>query len=408
MKPSKTSVLLVATMDTKGQEAAYLKSCFQQMGVPVIIMDAGIRGESPEPVDISREQVAESGGHTLTEVRNLGHESKALNAMISGALKLAQPLHRKGEISGVIGLGGSMGTTLATALMRAFPVGFPKVMISTMASRDTSAFVGTKDVMMLHSVCDLVGINRISARVLHNGAAAMAGMVQHVRDDSQTDKPMVIMSTLGTTEACAQSVRKALEKNGREVVIFHTVGAGGKAMEEMIEEEKVTAVIDLSLHEMMDHRFGGDYDAGPVRGTTALKKGIPTLLVPGNIDFIVTGPMETALKQFPGRPFHQHNAAITVVRSNPAEMQTLGSVIADICNQALGKWTMLIPMGGFSAFDSDGGPLPDEQARVSFADSVENQLKERSKVHRLPHHINDAEFAQKIIQILDGFLGNES
>ncbi|MEA3230846.1 MAG: Tm-1-like ATP-binding domain-containing protein [Thermodesulfobacteriota bacterium] len=402
------TVLIVATMDTKGEETAFLKNCFSRMGIPVLIMDAGIRGESLVPVEITREQVAESGGKTLVDVRNIGHEGESLNIMISGALRLAQNLYRKGEISGIISLGGSMGTTLATAVMRTFPIGFPKVMISTMASRDTRAFVGTSDILMLHSVCDLVGINRITARILHNGAAAMAGMIQHPPEVVPMNKSVVIVSTLGTTEACAQRIRHALEQTGREVVIFHTVGAGGEAMEEMIAQEEIAAVVDLSLHEMADHRFGGDYDAGPLRGSAALEKGIPTILVPGNIDFIVTGPKEKAQKKFPGRTFHQHNAAITVIRSDPEEMEILGHVIADICNQASGTWSILIPMGGFSAFDSNGGPMPDQKARQCFTDALQQRLNENSRAQTFPYHINDPDFAQIVVHALDCFTGKQS
>lgn len=404
MKPEAT-VLIVATMDTKGEEAAYLKNCFNRIDIPALIMDAGIRGESFIPVEIAREQVAESGGRTLNDVQNIGHESKALNVMISGAIKLAHERYCKGEIIGVIGLGGSMGTTLATAVMRTFPVGFPKVMISTMASRDTRAFVGTKDVLMLHSVCDLVGINRITSKILHNGAAAMAGMIQHAPEAVRFKMPLVILSTLGTTEACAQRIRKALERAGKEVVTFHTVGAGGEAMEEMIEQEDVSKVVDLSLHEMADHRFGGDYDAGPLRGSAALKKGVPTVLVPGNIDFLVTGPIEKAQKEFPGRTSHQHNAAITVVRSDRAEMESLARVIADRCNKAKGTWSILVPMGGFSAFDSDGGPMPDPEARQYFTDALQQRLEDNSSVQILPYHINDPEFAQAVIQVVERFVG---
>lgn len=404
MKPEAT-VLIVATMDTKGEEAAYLKNCFNRIGIPVLIMDAGIRGESFMPVEITREQVAESGGKTLNDVQIIGHESKALNVMISGALKLAHERYSKGEINGVIGLGGSMGTTLATAVMRTFPVGFPKVMISTMASRDTRAFVGTCDVLMLYSVCDLVGINRITSKILHNGAAAMAGMIQHAPEAVRSKKPLVILSTLGTTEACAQRIRKALEQDGKEVVTFHTVGAGGEAMEEMIEQDDVSAVVDLSLHEMADHRFGGDYDAGPLRGSAALKKGVPTVLVPGNIDFLVTGPIEKAQREFPGRTFHQHNTAITVVRSDRAEMESLARVIADTCNRAKGTWSIMVPMGGFSAFDNDGGPMPDPEARQYFTDALQQRLEDNSSVQILPYHINDPEFAQAVIQVVERFTG---
>ena len=304
-------------MDTKGNEVLYLGSWLKEFGIPFLTLDAGIMGESPFPVTISREEVALAGGMSLSEVRSMGHEGKALAVMVTGAIQWAKDLYQKGKIRGILGLGGSMGTTLGTGVMRAFPIGFPKVMISTMASRNTRAFVGTKDILMLHSVCDLAGINRITNKVLRNGALAIAGMARGPLVSPLPSKPLVALSTLGTTEACAQKVRQYLESKGKEVVVFHTVGSGGEAMEEMIHEEEVEAVIDLSLHELVDHFFGGDYDAGPSRGSAALKKGVPTILVPGNIDFLVTGPLPTAERRFPGRIYHVHNAAITTIRSVP-------------------------------------------------------------------------------------------
>ena len=397
----RSAALLVATMDTKSQEALYIADCLHSEGISVKIMDAGIRGTSPAPVEISREQVARAGGKSLQDVQNIGHEGKALEVMTNGAIQCARELHRQKQIQGVIGLGGSMGTTLGTAVMRSFPIGFPKVMISTMASRDTRAFVGTKDILMLHSVCDLAGLNRVTKKILRNGALAMAGMLRHTggRDDS-TDKPLVFMSTLGTTEACAQNIRRTLEKKDKEVIIFHTVGAGGKAMEEMIQQENVAALVDLSLHEIADHMFGGDYDAGPTRGTTTLKQGIPTVLVPGNIDFLVTGPIESARRQFPNRPCHVHNAAITVVRTEQKEIETLAKTIAALCNHAKGPWKILVPMNGFSAFDHTKGPLHDPKAPNIFVSSLIENLQIKTNLKRLPHHINDLEFSEAIIETL--------
>ncbi|MBC8394216.1 MAG: Tm-1-like ATP-binding domain-containing protein [Deltaproteobacteria bacterium] len=209
MKNSR-EVLLVATMDTKWNEAGYIQTCLAGMEVPVRIMDAGIRGKSPVHVDVDRQAVAAAGGKTLEEVQDVGHEGKALEIMIRGARNVAEKLYRQGKIHGIIGLGGSMGTTLGTAVMRQFPIGFPKVMISTMASRDTRDFVGTKDILMLHSVCDLSGLNRITRKVLLNGAGAMAGMLRHMPEDSISEKPLVILSTLGTTESCVQRIREYL------------------------------------------------------------------------------------------------------------------------------------------------------------------------------------------------------
>ena len=251
---------------------------------------------------------------------------------------------------------------------------------------------------MLHSVCDLVGLNRITRKILRNGALALAGMLRSAApDDDAAQKPLVFVSTLGTTEATAQQIRRTLEEKNNEVVIFHTVGSGGKAMEEIMGQEDISVLVDLSLHEMADHRFGGDYDAGPKRGAVALDRKIPTILVPGNIDFLVTGPLEYAQKQFPNRPYHSHNAAITVVRTNREEMTILAQAIAGLCNSAKGAVKILVPMHGFSAFDHKDGPLHDPEAPEIFVKALEKKLDGRSCLKTLPLYINDPEFAQAII-----------
>lgn len=399
------TALLLATMDTKWREAEFLREGLERMGVPVRSMDAGIRGASPLTVDIQREAVAAAAGRTLADVQKLTHESEALDIMTAGARRLATDLQRRGAIHGIVSLGGSMGTTLGSAVMRALPIGFPKVMVSTMASRDTRAFVGTRDIMMLHAVCDLSGLNRITRRVLRNGAMALAGMLTPLTVEDETDGPLVLMSTLGTTEACTQRLRGDLEERGFEVVVFHTVGAGGEALERMVAEETVVSVLDLSLHEMLDHRFGGDYDAGPERCTGALRRKVPCLLVPGNIDFLVCGPLEAARKRYPRRALHAHNAAITVVRSSPQEMAAIGARLAELCNAAEGPYAILVPEGGFSAFDHPDGPFPDPEGRRSFTAAVAERLADRSALQQLPFHINDAAFAQALIDRLHAMLG---
>jgi uncharacterized protein (UPF0261 family) len=389
-------------MDTKGLEAIYLADCLRSVGIPVIIMDAGIRGTSDAPVDITRQTVARAGGSSLKEVQNISHEGEALKIMTAGAVKCAMDLYSSRKIQGVIGLGGSMGTTLGTAIMRSLAVGVPKVMISTMASRDTRAFVDTKDIFMLHSVCDLSGLNRITQKVLCNGALAMAGMLgSAVAGDVTSLKQLVFISTLGTTEACVQSIRHTLEEKDNEVIIFHTVGAGGKAMEEMIHQEKVAALVDLSLHELADHHFGGDYDAGALRGSTALECGVPVILIPGNIDFLVTGPQETARRLFPDRPYHVHNAAITVVRTKPSEIEALAKIIAEPCKRSRGPWKILVPMNGFSAFDHPDGPLYDPAAPQRFVAVLEENLDNRENLQILPYHINDPEFSSAVLEALE-------
>jgi uncharacterized protein (UPF0261 family) len=393
----RNSVLIVSTMDTKADEACFLKKCLEGEDLSVKILDAGIKGDSPFPVDISRHSVANAAGSNLGAVQHLGHEGKALNVMISGAIKYAEDLYEKGDIQGVIGIGGSMGTSLGTAVMRIFPVGFPKVMISTMASRNTRPFVGTKDIMMLHSVCDLSGLNRITGKVLREGALALAGMVKGSKISPLEDLPLVVLSTLGTTEACALMLRKAFGEKGREVLTFHTVGSGGEAMDEIVREENVELVVDLSLHELIDNFFGGDYDAGPDRGIAALEKGIPTVLVPGNTDFLVTGPLSLAKERFAGRLMHAHNSAITAVGTNQREMETLAKHISEMCRKAKGPVEVLVPMGGFSAFDSTGGPLEDPDVRRKFAKVLRLSLPGAIPYIESGHHINDPEFAMEIM-----------
>ena len=395
-------VLLVATMDTKGSEAAFVTSAIQAAGVEVRIMDAGIRGSCTQPVLVTREEVAREAGTTLEAVQRIGHEGKSLAAMIRGAVPIARRLYDEGKVRGVFGIGGSMGTTLGTAVMRAFPVGVPKVMVTTMASRDTRAFVGTRDIMMLHSVCDLSGLNRITRAVLGNGAHAMAGMVRwREMQERRDERPLAVISTLGTTEVCAQEVRKGLEERGYEVVVFHTVGAGGEALEELVREQDVAVLVDLSLHELTDHRFGGDYDAGPERGGTALKRGVPTILVPGNVDFLVSGPFDKAVARFPGRKAHAHNAAITVIRAADEEIAAVGRVVAGFCGEAAGPVEILVPRDGLSAFDHPDGPLHAPGGPEAFLRGLRAEFDGACPVREVPAYINEPVFIAAVLEVFD-------
>jgi len=396
------SVLIIATMDTKGEEALYLSKCLKELGLEPLIMDPGIRGNPDFPVYVSRDTVAKRGGMTLSEVQMIPHEGDALNAMITGSVIIVKELCDQGMIRGVIALGGSMGTTLASAVMRALPFGFPKVMISTMASRNTRAFVGTRDIVMMHSVCDIAGLNPMTRRVIANGAGAVAGMVNaggRIKQE-RGNLRQVALSTLGTTEACAARLREALAAGGFEVVTFHTNGAGGQAMEEMIEEGEFDMVIDLSLHEIADNFYGGEYDSGALRGTAALRKGIPAILVPGNVDFIVTGPLADARIKFPSRRYHAHNDAITVTETSAAEMAELGGRLAEISEGAHGPVFILVPSRGFSAFGDKRGPFYNPARPAKFIEGLTDRLKDPGILKIFPCHINDEEFSAGILSCL--------
>ena len=398
------TILLPVTMDTKHVEANYVVEVLKDVGVKVLIMDTGIMGEALSTVDINRHDVARAGGRTLDEIRNLRPEGVALSAITAGAIEIARQLYKEGKIDGIIGIGGSMGTTVTASVMRALPFGFPKVMISTMAPH-AGPYIGTKDLFMLNSVVDVSGLNRLTKTVFRNGAMAMAGMVKNNHAQSAAEKPLILLTTLGTTEGTAKSVQRVMEEKGDELIIFHSNGMGGQAVEELVTDQKIAALVDLSLHEIMDHNFGGHYDAGPERGSAALRKGVPTILVPGNTDFLVAGPLDIAEKELPGRRYHKHNETITCVRTFPEELEFLGKRVAALANNASGPVAILVPLKGFSVLDSAEGPQYDPEGAPAFVKGVKAELKPEKTLKLIDCHILDAQFAAEIVKTLGEIAG---
>ena len=392
----KNNILLIFTSDTKLEEGLFIREKLEEQGLNVIHLDASIRLAGASKAEITPDQIASASGHTIPDIRALNHEGKAQAQMVEGAVKSALSMHSEIGISGVIGIGGSMGTTLGTAVMRSLPFGIPKIMVSTIASGMTRPFVGTKDIQMFNSVADISGLNRITRRVFENAANALAGEVKFCSNFSSYEKPMILVSTLGTTEACSKSVRQKLEARGFEVVIFHTVG-GGEALDEIAHEQDVAAVVDMSLSELNDHLNGGLCSAGPERAKSAIRKGVPTIFAPGNADFIIAGPHEEACKQFPGKRFHIHNAALTAIRTEKKELALLADHLANIINEGSGKVAINIPLHGFSAHDSDTGHLQDKSLPPVFAELVEACMPSRVKVSKVEAHINDDTFADSIV-----------
>ena len=318
--------------------------------------------------------------------------------MIEGAIKRAHELDEQEGFSGVIATGGSGGSTLGAAVMRTFPFGLPKVLISTMASGMTKPFVGTKDIVMLNAVCDVAGLNTVTRRVFENGALAMAGMAHGYKPIAASGKPVVAMSTLSTTDKCCNRVRAALERSGSEVMVFHSQGTGGVAMDETVRDQDVSLVIDLSLIEVGDNLAQGLYDGGPDRCKAALAKGVPTIFAPGNIDFLVDGPIEGAKARFPGRRYHIHNAAVTAVRANANDFRRLAEHMAGLIKEARGPVAFFVPLLGFSSHDSEQGHLHDPSLPPVFAEHLQKVMPAGVPVVVLPYHINDEEFADKLIE----------
>jgi uncharacterized protein (UPF0261 family) len=393
----KPKVLLIVTLDTKEAEARFVRNCLEEAGIEVRHLDPSIR-RTVAGAEIGPEQVAAAAGKTIEAVRAIGHEGKCQAAMTEGAVKLALDLHRREGLSGVLAVGGSMGTALATAVMRALPFGLPKVMVSTMASGMTRGYVGTRDIVMVHSVADIAGLNSVTRSVFRNGALAVAGMAHGYEAAPASGKPLVAISTLGTTDRCSIRVRKALEEKGFETVVFHTNGTGGLAMDEIAREQDVAVVVDLSLVEIMDFLHNGLLSGGPDRGKAALAKGIPVVFAAGNIDFVVAGPLDDAKTRFPGKRYHVHNAALTAVRTEAPELRKFAEYMAGLIAAAKGPVAFFVPLKGFSAHDSTEGHLHDPSLPPVFAEHLKKVMPKGVPVIELPHHINDPEFADAIIE----------
>jgi len=392
----KPSVLLVITQDTKQDEARFVRQTLESAGVEVVHLDPSVR-RSVGGAEISPEHVAEAAGHTIEAVRALGHEGKCQAVMIEGSIKAAHAWHAAHPVSGVLAVGGSMGTALAGALMQSLPYGLPKLIISTMASGFTAPYVGVKDIAMLNAVTDIAGINSISREVFRNGALAVAGMAKGYDPARGADRPLVLMTTLGTTEQGTRRIRQALEADGAEVMVFHSSGAGGATLDSIAAERDVTLVLDLSVTEIIDHLNHGLADGGPDRGKAGMARGVPTIWAPGNADFIIAGPIEAARAQFPDTRYHQHNPQLTAVRTRLPELQALADHLSALVADARGPVEVFTPLHGFSSHDSPTGHIQDTSLPGPFAEYLKQMMPAHVPVTAVDAHFNDAAFADAII-----------
>jgi uncharacterized protein (UPF0261 family) len=400
------SVYLIATLDTKGVEAEFVREQLAQLGVPVYIVDAGCLGSpAARPDIISRDEVYRAAGTALDEMQRLGDRGVAVTNAARGVTAIVLRLQAEGRVSGVLGLGGSAGTTIATAAMRALPIGIPKVMVSTLASGQVRPWVGDKDILMLNAVVDILGINRISRPILSEAARAMAGMVllsaatatSEIRNPKseidQTDRPLIAASMFGVTTPCVMRAREVLEAAGYEVVVFHATGNGGQAMESLIAEGMFAGVLDITTTELADELVGGILSAGAGRLTAAGKRGIPQVISVGALDMVNFGPPETIPAKFMERQFYRHNATVTLMRTTSEENRCLGEEIGRKAAAATGPTAIILPRKGVSAIDRAGQPFESAQARAALFGGI-RQTCGPVDVVEVDRHINDAAFAE--------------
>ncbi len=394
------TIALIGTFDTKGEEFSFLRACIERTGLRTIMIDVGVLGTSPFVADISPAEVAAAAKEDLAALQRDRDRGRSVTVMALGATAILLRLHAQRAIHGVAALGGSAGTTIATAAMRALPYGFPKLMVSTLAAGDVKPYVGIKDICMMPSVLDISGLNYVSRRILSNAAAAICGIVAAEPFTDPNSKPSIAATMFGVTTPCVTVARRILEQSGYDVLVFHATGTGGQAMEQLIEDGAVQAVLDFTTTELADELVGGVMSAGPHRLEAAGRKGVPQLVCPGAIDMVNFGPADTVPVKFRSRKLYVHNPSVTLMRTTPEECAAIGRITAARLNHATGPVTVLIPLQGVSAIDKLGGPFYSPEALDAYRASLKASVSSAIKVVELDAHINDDSFARAATDLL--------
>jgi uncharacterized protein (UPF0261 family) len=398
------TVLLIGTLDTKGDEYAFLADRLRDAGADVLLADVGTLDPPRSEPDITREEVAAGTGADLAALAEARDRGAAVTAMADAAAVLARKLHDEGRIDGVLAAGGSGNTAIATRAMQALPVGVPKLMVSTMAAGDTRDYVGARDVTMMASVADVAGVNSVSARVLANAAAAMAGMVKAPPVALSEERPLVGATMFGVTTPCLTTARDELERLGYEPVIFHATGVGGRAMEGLMESGFLRGVLDVTTTELCDDLVGGVLSAGPDRLQMAGKLGLPQVVSVGALDMVNFGPRETVPERFEQRNLYVHNPVVTLMRTTKEENAELGRRIAAKLSLATGPTALFVPLKGVSMIDAEGQPFHDPDADAALFEELA-KVNANVELIELDLHVNDPEFAVAMVEKLDGYMG---
>lgn len=389
------TVLLLGTFDTKGDEYAYVADLIRARGHRVQLVDLGVLGEPRIEPNLRADAVAQIGGSTLEKLRTAADRGTAVEVMLEGARRIVRQMHADGWIHGVLGLGGGGGTAMITAAMRELPVGFPKLMVSTMASGNTAPYVDVKDITMMYSVVDIAGLNPLSRRILANAAGAIVGMVEQ-EPPPASDRPLLAATMFGVTTPCVTAARTRLEAAGYDVLVFHATGTGGRAMEGLIDDGYLAGVLDVTTTEWCDEVVGGVLSAGPDRLSAAGRKGIPQVVSVGALDMVNFGPMDTVPAQFRGRTFYKHNPSVTLMRTTPDECRTIGHRIVEQLNRATGPVVLMLPLRGVSMIDAPGQPFHDPEADAALFDTLRSGVGPNVRVREIDVHINDPAFAEAL------------
>lgn len=390
------TIVIVGTLDTKGEEHLFLKQRIEERGFRTLVVDTGILDPPRFLPDISRDEVCRAAGWEPAELIAKQDKNFAIETIAAGAAEVARRLHAAGMVDGIISLGGGQGTYIGTSAMKGLPYGIPKVMVSTVASGDVSRYVEISDITMIHSIIDILGLNAFSRRLFTQAAAAVCAMAEI--SPAPREKPMVGITMFGITTPCILKINRLMAERSPhfDLVAFHARGVGGKTMEALIRQKVLQAVLDISTTEMIDELVGGIRSAGPRRLEAAAEMGIPQVVCPGAIDSVNFGPPETVPEKFAGRKFFNHSPVTTLMRSNSIENERLGEWFAEKLNRSKGKTTVLVPTEGFSVIDKEGEPFFDPEADAAFLRGLRRKIDPRIKVVEFKGHLTDDAFAEAV------------
>jgi len=393
------TVALLGSLDTKGVEYGFVKQCIESRGLRTLVIDTGVLGPPRIAADVPREAVAAAGGANLADLVARQDRGEAVAAMARGAAALVARLYSEKRFDGILALGGGGGTSVACAAMRGLPLGVPKVMVSTVAGGDVSSYVGVKDIVMIPSIVDVAGINRISRGVFARAAGAICGMLEADIPPGE-DRPLVAASMFGNTTPCVENAKAILEAAGYEVLVFHATGAGGRTMESLVEAGVIAGVLDVTTTEWADELVGGVFTAGPARLEAAARCGVPAVVTPACLDMVNFWAPSTIPEKFRGRRFYQHNPDITLMRTTPEECALLGQIVAEKLNLSRGPVAVLIPLRGWSMIDAPGGPFWWPEADQAFAEALKAALRPDVAIVEINANVNDPEFARRCAETL--------
>jgi uncharacterized protein (UPF0261 family) len=397
------TICVIGAFDTKGEDHAFLRQEILKLGCQVLTINIGVLGTTTLfPVDFEAKDVLKAGGIDLDGIRAQGDKGAAMKAFDQAAPRLVRELYEQGKFDGIIGMGGSGGSSIIASAMRAIPIGIPKVLVSTVASGDVSFYVRGKDISIIPSIVDVAGLNRISRLIYARAAGAICGMVQNEPPQSREDRPIITASMFGNTTDCVNACGKALNERGFEVLVFHATGAGGRAMETLVADGLVEGVLDITTTEWADELCQGVFSAGPERLDAPGQRGIPHLIVPGCVDMANFGAPSTVPERFrqAKRLLYEWNPSVTLMRTNVEENRQMGEIFAKKVNTATGPVAFLIPLRGVSMLDGDGQPFCDREADRAMFDAIKANVKPSIPIVEVDLNINDPAFAAKAVEMM--------